>query len=309
MLCFARVLSLLLLLGLWVTKVSAHSARRELSSTAQPEKVPYDIAEFSLAAALAQEPNCNEPDYSVGEKVADSKLLYRFGDGNFKQHCLIYHSKSLGITVSFQGTNGSSFISTLHDFDALAMPADSRYKKYMPESVRLLKGFQNAYTDLVDVVFEKVAKYKNEFNETRVTIVGHSLGAAMGLIASVDVEHRMQDGLYRSYLFGLPRVGNVPWANHVDDTIGKKLHWVVNGRDWVPHVAVRIAGYQHPSNYVWIYPANSSVWRLYPGQENVHGFNTVPLDQLSDEDHRGIYFGTQVGGSDENCPAVIGKGN
>lgn len=188
------------------------------------------------------------------------------------------------------------------------MPANPRYRKYLPDGVRFMDEFQRAYTDLVDVVFKKVKQYTQEYNETRVSIVGHSLGAAIGLIASVDVEHRMDDGLYKSYLFGLPRVGNVIWANHVDKTIGKKLHWVTNGRDWVPHVAIRIAGYQHPSNYVWIYPANSTTWRLDPGQENVHGFNTVPLDQLSADDHQGIYFGTQVGGPTDNCPAAVGKG-
>lgn len=306
---FARVLALFALYGVVISHITPHSGRKEFSSTAQPVDVPYDINEFSLAAALAQQPNCNASSYSNGDVFADAKLLYRFGDGNMKQHCLIYHSQSLGVTVSFQGTNGSSLVSTLHDFDILPVPADARYRKYMPDSVRFMDGFQRAYTDLVDVMFEKVKEYKKALNETRVSIVGHSLGAAIGLIASVDVEHRMDDGLYRTYLFGLPRAGNVAWANHVDKTIGKKLHWVVNGRDWVPHVAIRIAGYQHPSNYVWIYPANSTIWKLYPGQENVHGFNSVPLNELSDNDHRGIYFGTQVGGPNDNCPAEVGKHN
>lgn len=82
MLFLGLAFALLPLLGFWGTKAEARSSYRELSSTVQPVDVPYNISEFSLAAALAQESNCNESDYSVGDKVADSKLLFSFGNGD-----------------------------------------------------------------------------------------------------------------------------------------------------------------------------------------------------------------------------------
>lgn len=116
---------------------------------------------------------------------------------------------------------------------------------------------------------------------------------------------RMNGGLHKAYLFGLPRVGNPTFADFVDKTIGDRLHWVVNGGDWVPLVPPRPFGYQHPSNYIWIYPSNSDNWRLYPGQENVHGMLTVPQD-VGTSDHLGVYFHSKIGGRSGPCPSQLG---
>lgn len=70
---------------------------------------------------------------------------------------------------------------------------------------------------------------------------------------------------------GQPRDGNPVFANAVDSLLANKFSYVVNGRDFVPHLPPRIAGFQHPSGQVWINPANTTGWLFYPGQENVHG--------------------------------------
>ena len=127
----------------------------------------------------------------------------------------------------------------------------------------------------------------------------------MGLLSAVDFNCRLDKGIHRALLFGLPRVGNVAFANYVDHKIGDKLSWVVNGKDWVPHVAPRFLGYQHPSNQIWINPANSTHWKKYPGQENVHGANSVIPEFGSFDDHQGIYFHTQIGASLGECPAKV----
>lgn len=65
----------------------------------------------------------------------------------------------------------------------------------------------------------------------------------------------MPDWLYRSYLFDLPRVGNVHWDNHNNNTTGKKLHWVVNGYDLAPHVASFTFGTsKHRITYGFVFP-------------------------------------------------------
>jgi hypothetical protein len=70
---------------------------------------------------------------------------------------------------------------------------------------------------------------------------------------------------------GLPRTGNPTFANAVDSILPKKFSYVVSGRDFVPHVPPRAAGFQHPSGQVWINPANTTNWKFYPGQENIYG--------------------------------------
>jgi len=281
--------------------------RRAQSSTAQPVEVPYNEDMISQAAGLVQQSYCKPGSYKPGLQIGDSKLLWTTGDGNHRQRVLIYHSKSLGIAVAFEGTNSSSLLSDLNDVLARPDPPNNLYREYMPNGVKLMHGFQDAYVKLAADVMPAIKKYKDQFHESRVTVIGHSLGAAIGLIASMDVQYRIDCGLYKSYLFGLPRVGNAAFADVVDKTIGHKLHWFVSGRDWVPSMPPREFGYQHPSNYVWIYPANTTNWKLYPGQENVHGFPTVSQEWGSFDDHQGVYFHTQIGASLGRCPATVGK--
>lgn len=286
---------------------AAPHERRAMKSTAQPVDVPYNKDMISQAAGLAQQTYCEPGTYHPGLKIGDSKLLWATGDGNFRQRVLVYHSRSLGIAVAFQGTNTSSLLSDLNDILFLGDPPNSRYREYMPEGIKLMHGFQEAYVKVVDDTMEAIKKYKEQYNESRVTVIGHSQGAAIGLIAAMDVQYRIDCGLYKAYLFGLPRVGNPPFASLVDHTIGHKLHWFVSGRDWVPSVPPREFDYQHPSNYVWIYPANSTNWKLYPGQENVHGFPTVDQEWAIFDDHQGVYFHTQIGASKGHCPATVGE--
>lgn len=305
---FFRRLAAIALGALAISGASAAAIeRRAQQSQTQPVDVPYNQQMITQAAGLVQQSYCQPGSYSPGLQIGDAKLLWTYGDGNKLQRVLIYHSKSLGIAAAFEGTNTSSLLSDLNDVLVRPDPPNARYSEYMPTGIKLMHGFQDAYVKVADHVMEAIKKYKAEYNESRVTVIGHSLGAAMGLIASMDVQYRIDCGLYKSYLFGLPRVGNPAFADLVDQTIGHKLHWFVSGRDWVPSVPPREFGYQHPSNYVWIWPANSTNWKLYPGQENVHGFPTVSQEWGIFDDHEGVYFHTQIGASLGRCPATVGQ--
>lgn len=300
---FARVASLVL--GFIVSVLAGPLHPRAASSTQQPVDVTYKIEPFTQAAGLVQQTYCSPSSYEPGLQLGDATFLWRIGDGDQRQRVNLYHSESLGIAVAIQGTNGSSTRSILNDFQYNPFDPDERYSQYYPKGAKIMNGFQIAYVKLVDDIFRALKKYKNEKNESRVTVIGHSQGAAIGLLAAMDIELRLDGGLFRSYLFGLPRVGNPTFASFVDRTIGHKLRWAINGRDWVPTVPIHIYGYQHPSNYIWIYPGNSTNWKLYPGQENVHGIPTVPR-VFNNNDHQGIYFHTQIGGVDGECPARVG---
>lgn len=303
-----RPLSLLALAATAISGAAA-AAVRDFShtSTAEPVPVPYDISKLSLAAGLVQQTYCPQREDTPGLRVGDAELLWTYGDGgDTYQRVNLYHSPSLGLALAIEGTNVSSLRSDSNDVLFLQEDPNPVYAHYFPPGTKLMHGFQDAYVRLMDAVFVHIHKFMAKKNESRVTIIGHSLGAAMGLIASADLDNRLDQGIYKSYLFGLPRVGNQVFADYVDHRFGHKLHWVVNGRDWVPRVPPRALGYQHPSNYVWINPGNSTHWKMYPGQENVHGWEfTVPA--LNFDDHQGIYFHTQIGTSIGHCPALVGQ--
>ncbi|WFD33203.1 hypothetical protein MCUN1_000016 [Malassezia cuniculi] len=289
-----------------MTVLAGRVNSRALVSYNPPREVDWDISHFTIAAGLMQETYC--ADSKVGMKIGDdAELLWQTGDGDKIQRALLFHSKTLGIVLTLEGTNGSSLTSTMNDFLAFQVDVDDRFKKTVTPGAKVMFGFQNAYLKLADTVAKKIPEVKKQYNETRLTIVGHSLGAAMGLIAAGHLQHVIDGGVHEIILFGLPRVGNRIFANWFDETFGDRFHFIVNGKDFVPHLAIRIAGYQQVSNEIWINPANSTNWLFYPGQENVYGYSGHTPDWSNDGDHQGVYFHTQIGAFQGRCPATYGE--
>ena len=280
---------------------------RSIVSHAKPRDVDWDTNHFTVAAGLTQGTYC-EGEFQVGDKVGDdAKLLWKNGDGDDIQQTFIYHSKTLGIVVALEGTNVSSIVSIFNDVEAVKVDVDYRWKDSVPKGAKVMFGFRDAYLKVADKVAKKVPEFKEKYNEKRLTVVGHSLGAAMGLIAAGHLQHVIDGGVHEIILFGLPRTGNEVYANWFDKTFGDRFHYIVNGNDWVPHMAPRALGYKQVSNQIWINPANSTNWKLYPGQENVHGYMSGNPEWGSFDDHQGVYFHSQIGAFQGHCPPTIGQ--
>lgn len=255
------------------------------------------------AAACTQQTYCGNqrPNLTVG----DATLLYEYGDGYFQQRANIFKSKSLGMVVSFEGTNGSSFFSSVHDIDYfLVDPLDVLTGVFAP-GVKVLHGFYDAYVQVARPILQHLEHLMEVHNEKRITVTGHSLGAGMAMLAAAQYERHFKQGIHHAFTFGQPRAGNPAFANDFDRMLKGRFFYTVNGRDWVPHYAIREVGYQHASGQIWIYPAQSGNWTFYPGQENVHGANSVdPI--YNNKDHDGYYYHTAVGANIlESCPPVV----
>ncbi|WFC96803.1 hypothetical protein MBRA1_003466 [Malassezia brasiliensis] len=276
------------------------------SSHEQPTSIPIDWHLLSEAAGMSSQDYCSSQ--RVGETVGDAELLYQFGDGFFLQRALIFKSKKLGLTVAFEGTETSSIFSEIHDADFRLVNPSWLLDGAYPENVQVSDGFETAYLQVAKPILAKLREYMETYKETRVSVTGHSLGAAMALIAAGHYNHVLDQGIHYALVFGLPRTGDGKFANFIDETLKDKVYYVVNGHDVVPHVPPRGFGYQHPSGQIWINPADSTEWKFYPGQENVHGANSVGL-ALNTDDHLGTYFHTGIGESegDNSCPAQVGN--
>lgn len=275
------------------------------SSTASPVPVPDPVPMYQQFAALAQEPNC--VNYKLNSSIGDAKLLYSLGDDNYNQRMQIFHSKSIGLVVSWAGMNQSSLISLLTAADLFLVDLDKSLYPDAPSGVKVFDGFQDAYKRIQAKLLHKLAEYQEEYNEDRVSLTGLSLGAAIAVVGSRHIETNLKrGGLYKTVVFGLPRSGNKEWANYLDKHLLGRLQYVVNGPDVVPHLPPRELGYQHSSGQIWINPANSTHWKMYPGQENVHGADSVVAFNIPD--HTGVYFSTEIGSYFGHCPATVAQG-
>jgi triacylglycerol lipase len=81
-------------------------------------------------------------------------------------------------------------------------------------------------------------------NGVRVTVLGHSLGGAMAVLAAVDIERNMGKKNVDVCTFGGPRTGMLDFRNHFNREIPKCFH-VMNRQDIVPHVPSLIGGWIH----------------------------------------------------------------
>lgn len=107
----------------------------------------------------------------------------------------------------------------------------------------------------------------------RLTITGHSLGAAIASLAGADLRSRGFD--VAVYTYGQPRTGNQAYADYIDaklpfqpgsghnnNTMARATH----ANDGVAQVPAEKEGYRHHATEYWIAPDEAAVW-MCMGQE------------------------------------------
>ena len=289
------------LIATWVSAASIQSRSKGNVSWEKPTELPIDWHILSQAAGMSKQTYCFDQD--AGIQVGDAKLLWSNWFGVVNQRVSVFHSDHLGVTAAFEGTT-SSILSILHDANFPQVDPAQRLSSVFPPGVKLFNGFQDAYLAVADETFHHIQKAMKQYNDTRVSATGHSLGAAMAAIAGPDFQHHLKDAQVFVYAFGLPRTGNNEWANFIDKKLEGRFFFATNGRDWVPHMPPRDWGFQHPSGQIWIKKASSTDWAYYPGQENHFGPNSIE-PKWNFDDHHGTYFHSYLGQTVGSCPAEV----
>lgn len=113
-------------------------------------------------------------------------------------------------------------------------------------------------------VLSAVEKTLSAHGTNSVTLVGHSLGAALALLDSVFLPLHLPSSVsFKTVVYGLPRVGNEAWANFVDANTAVHLTHINNEEDPVPILPGMFLGFHHPSGEVHI--QDSGAWESCPG--------------------------------------------
>ena len=98
-----------------------------------------------------------------------------------------------------------------------------------------------------------------------VTVVGHSLGAALALLDGLYLSLNLPNAEVRVIGYGMPRVGNQAFANWVDSSrLSGQVTHINNKKDPVPILPGRSLGYHHASGEVHI--TGSGAWENCPGE-------------------------------------------
>ncbi|KAF8887329.1 lipase class 3 family protein [Infundibulicybe gibba] len=218
------------------------------------------------------------------------------GDGASTQFWYVgYSAAQNSVIVAHQGTDTSQIEAIATDADAFQESLDPTLFPGISSSVEVHSGFANEQAKTATQILAAVRTAIAAHSATHVTIVGHSLGAAIALLDGVYLPLHIPGATFTTIGYGMPRVGNQAFANYVDAHLS--LTHINNREDIVPIVPGRFLGYHHPSGEVHI--QDSGAWVSCPGQDNTSSdciVGDVPnIFDGHEGDHSGPYDGVKMG--------------
>jgi len=219
------------------------------------------------------------------------------GDGSDVQFWFVGFDPSLStVIVSHQGTNPSQILPLITDADIITTTLDPTLFPGIDSSIEVHSGFATEQASTATTILGAVQDAMSAFGATNVTVVGHSLGAALALLDSVYLPLHLPAGTaFRTVSYGMPRVGNQEFANYVDAHLS--VTHINNMKDSIPILPGMSLGFHHPSGEVHI--DDSGEWALCPGQDNPSTQCTVgdvpTIFNGNEANHDGPYDGITMG--------------
>ena len=178
------------------------------------------------------------------------RLLNQIGDWNAHGTQGYFAANDQFAILAFRGTEPDDPVDVIDDADLLLVleldhrAAGGAARFALGPLALVHKGFKRALDRAWDDVRNCVTDYRRTHPQAEVCFTGHSLGAALAVLAS----SRFADGNISVYTFGCPRVGNQEFCRRVLADPGKKVFRFVNLNDSVAHVPTESAFYRHVSH-------------------------------------------------------------
>ncbi|KAF9485579.1 alpha/beta-hydrolase [Pholiota conissans] len=291
-------IALALLAG--VTQISASPIleSRSISTLSASQVASYKRYTYFAGAAYCKPTNtlawncgsnCN---FNTGFKPIASG-----GDGSIVQYWYVgYDPTTANVIVGFQGTDASKILPVVTDLDFFLDELDATLFPGVSTSIKTHNGFGNAHAKSANAVLAAVKKGFSTYGTTKVTVVGHSLGAAIAIISTGHLSLHLPAGTtIRTISYSSPRVGNVEFANWVNARAD--MVRINNQDDIIPIVPGRFLGFAHTEGEIHI--VDSNAWISCPGQDNTDSQCTigyVPNILAGDTgDHSGPFDGVNIG--------------
>jgi triacylglycerol lipase len=139
--------------------------------------------------------------------------------------------------VAFAGTDPLIPVNWITDFN---VGLRFRFNERVTPPL-LHRGFETAFKSVASDVTRVLASR----GETPVLVTGHSMGAALAVIAA---DHLLSEQNLRAtavYGFGVPRVGDQDFASRYNETLGSTTYRLVHGSDIVGSVPPSSFGFRH----------------------------------------------------------------
>ena len=147
-------------------------------------------------------------------------------------------------------------------------------------------GFYDCWKALKDhgIVVE-LRRLIATYPSAKVFMTGHSLGAAIAMLAAYELQYEFKIPVDGAWTFGQPRVGNQAFRDFYNDNSPRVTWRLTHWRDPVPHVPLKSMGFSHIGNEVW-YNEDFSTGKVCDGSgedptcSNSLDFETSVYDHL-----------------------------
>ncbi|KAH9044012.1 Alpha/Beta hydrolase protein [Lactarius hengduanensis] len=246
----------------------AVAKRQDIATLSQAQIEEFKPYSFYAAAALLRP--CEHPDLVVRRRshCAGNPTFQPSasgGDGSAVQFWYVGWDPTLSsVVVAHQGTNPTSILADLTDVDFFLTNLDSTLFPGLPSSIQVHSGFAAEHAKTARTILAHVQELLAQHGgASSIAVTGHSLGAALALLDAVYLPLHLPAGTrVRMVGYGMPRVGNAAFADHVDALGALTLTHVSNREDPVPIVPGRFMGFVHPAGEVHIRDAGGRVGRV-----------------------------------------------
>jgi triacylglycerol lipase len=113
------------------------------------------------------------------------------------------------------------------------------------ETIPGADGMHPGFVRALDAVWEQLRNAVSTRNPGRLFVAGHSLGAALAVLAAFRLHELANIEADQVYTFGLPRVGGETFRDHYEPALGARTFRLVNGDDPVPAVPPSLLRFCH----------------------------------------------------------------
>ncbi|KAJ7772720.1 alpha/beta-hydrolase [Mycena maculata] len=248
----------------------------------------------ALFARVAYCSSASITSWSCGapcEALTNITFLQSGGNqGTVPLYYIAYDADENQLVVAHEGTDPKEILSIANDAEFGLVPLNvSRFPETAGQNITVHSGFQQTFERTADGLLAGVISGLASTGATKVAVVGHSLGAALATMTGALIKDAVDPSVDVSVTgFGLPRGGNVAWADFLDSGVG--VNYMSNQNDPVPTVPPKFLGFQHSSGEAHIVDASQTNIVSCPGQDNENCATGNNVLDVSIQNHLGPYF-------------------
>ncbi|KAF8180842.1 alpha/beta-hydrolase [Pholiota molesta] len=124
------------------------------------------------------------------------------------------------VVVGHQGTDPTKIVPLVTDIEFSLINLNSTLFPGISSDIKVHSGFADEHAKTATSVLAAVQTALQQSSLKKITLVGHSLGAALSLLESVYLPLFVpSDVTFRMIGYGLPRVGNPAFASFIDSNV------------------------------------------------------------------------------------------